>query len=101
MLMNLAIKIPQEYIFEAYNELKNFKCLRKEVNFKLFKTKWSVDYTCGRYGNGYSIGFICRDSCKLRITDLDKCRDEIFELDGSTYTYLVQDEFFLGGKISE
>jgi hypothetical protein len=90
MHMDVVVKVPQENIIEAAEEFNNFKCLRKEVNFELFGDKWKTDFTCGRYGNGYGVGFSCEDNCPLRITDLKKCRRITTEYS----SYLVQDDYY-------
>ncbi len=87
MLMDIQVKIPQEEILKASDEFNKFKCLRKEVNFSLMDGSWRANFTCGAYGNGYGVGFSCKDECPLRITDLSKCKEVKTEF-GS---YLVQD----------
>jgi hypothetical protein len=90
MLMDLRVKVPQEEIQKAAEEIDKFTCLRKEIVFNLMNGKWRTNFVCRRYGNGYGVGFSCSEKCSLRITDLDKCR----EIKTDYGSYLVQDDFY-------
>ncbi len=91
MMMDVVVKIPQEQINEAKQDIDQFACLRKEYNFRLEDSQWRLGITCGRYGNGYGVGYSCKENCKLRITDLSKCVEYKGE---HGFTCLVQPEFY-------
>ncbi|MDR6779498.1 MULTISPECIES: hypothetical protein [Paenibacillus] len=91
MMMDVVVKIPQETISKAKEDIDSFNCLRKEYNFQLINGKWEVRTTCGRYGNGYGVGYSCKENCKLRITDLDKCTEYTGQHD---YKCLIQPEYY-------
>lgn len=86
MHMDVVVKVSQEQVLKAAEEFNEFKCLRKEVNFQFMNGKWRNHFTCGAYGNGYGVGFSCKEECRLRITDLNKCEEVKTEF-GS---YLIQ-----------
>ena len=72
MQMDLKIKIPPDIIQKVACELNEFKCLRKKVVFELWENIWKYHYICDGFGNGYGFGCICKEDCKLRITDIIK-----------------------------
>lgn len=93
MHLDLAVKIPQDTLNEASENIRSLPCLRKEFGFVLSDGKWSVRQTCHGYGNGFGATPPCQEKCKLRITDLEKCE----ERDSGISTYLIQPEFFSPG----
>jgi hypothetical protein len=90
-MMDVVVKIPQETILKAEEDIKKFHCLRKEYNFQLTGDDWRLHVTCGRYGNGYGVGYSCKENCELRITDLSKCEEYRGE---RGFKCLVQPEYY-------
>lgn len=84
---NLRIKIPREALDKGIKERDKFDCLRRDLDFVLDENnKWKHNITCFGYGNGYGVGFTCRDNCPLRLTDLDNC----LEVRTEVGKYLIQ-----------
>jgi hypothetical protein len=95
MMMDVCVKLPQDAILDAAKKLQELPCLRKQVTFQLVDGSWSAAYSCNGYGNGYGVGFRCKEDCSLRITDLSLCRKvETPDLEG--FPYLVQEGFYKG-----
>lgn len=93
--MDVSVTIDGDVLDNAVKEKNSFNCKRRKVRFDLQNGEWRYHLSCGGYGNGYGVGFSCKEACDLRITDLTKCK----EIKTEFGSYLKQVNVF--GKMIE